>query len=149
MITIKRKTLSVIVLIAAAILGGAFGYVQDNLTQTLPPSTPSFFYNIGIFGWAAYVSWTVAALPIPSIRWQSLRAAYMSLAVILIFWMATIVGGIIFFLNGGWDFLSLGVAPLFSAVDGAMYSFYLVILPIILVRAILAIRSRRQLAISG
>jgi hypothetical protein len=133
-----------IVLLAAAIIGGALGYVQDNLTQSALRFVPWAVYVAGIIAWSAYVWWSAASLLMPSIRWKNAQASRFSLALILIFWLATIIGGTSFFLINGMDYMTLLGVILLSAFIGAAYTFVLVVLPLILIQAVSWIRSRRQ-----
>ena len=147
MIKIKRKTLNVIVLLAAAIIGGAFGYVQDNLTQSALRLVPWAVYVAGIIGWSAYVWWSASSLLMPSIRWKNPQITRLSLAVILIFWLFTVIGGTSFFLINGMDYMTLLGVILLSTFMGTAYTFVLVILPLIIIQVVSWIRSRRQSAI--
>jgi len=146
-IRIKRKTLNLIVLLAVALIGGAFGYVQDNLSQGALRFVPWALYVAGIAGWPAYVWWSAASLLMPSIRWKNPQASRLSLAVILTFWLFTIIGGTSFFLINGMDYMTLLGVILLSAFTGTAYTFVLVILPLILIQVVSWIRSRRQSAI--
>lgn len=141
---IKRTTFHTIVLVAAVIIGGAFGYVQDNLTQSVLRFVPWAVYIAGIIGWSAYIWWSAASLLMPSIRWKNPRITRLTLAIILIFWLATIIGGTSFFLINGMDYMTLLGIILLSAFVGTAYTFVLVVLPLIIIQLVSWIRSRKQ-----
>jgi hypothetical protein len=134
MIRVKRRYFIAMLLIAVIILGWLIGYIQDFVAQALPRELFPL-YVVGVIGWAAYVVWSIAALRMPSIRWRGVNAAPLPLIGILIGWLATIAGGVSYFLINGMDSMTLWFVLGYSIFLGTAVDFLVVILPFIIRRA--------------
>lgn len=143
MIRIKRTHLNAGILTFAAILGWALGYAQDNLTQRIPESAFPLLV-VGVVGWFAYVLWHLIALKVPSLRLQSLDVTRFTLAAVVIFWLATIIGGVSFFLINGMDYMTLWLVLAMSTFTGTAYNFAIVVLPLLLIRLIALFGDRQN-----
>lgn len=140
---IRRVTFERTLLLLAALLGGSFGYVQDDLMQSsvaaLTPPIYSILLASSIVGWLCYILWHAAALKLPSLRMGEIRASKMRLAFLLTLWTATSLGGVSFFLINGMDYMTLRGVVLLSSLTGMAYNGVLVALPLSIIDIIPAL----------
>ncbi len=124
-----------VLVIAAALVGSALGYLQDGLTQRIVSlfvaPVAEAFYVAGLCGWVVFVLWYIAALKFPSLRKWGLQPGLGGLISMLVLFGFTVAGGVGFFVLNGMDYQTLSQVTRLSALSASVYNFALVLLPII------------------
>ena len=127
----KQPSLRLSGAIILAIIGGAcLGYVQDGITTGLIAiSFLSFILIVGMIGWVIGVVWYGAALRFPLLPRFGIEPILSRLILILLWWLFTVIGGVIFLSLHGTIIMPLLVMIAISAGMGMAYNFFLVVLP--------------------
>jgi hypothetical protein len=128
--------------IAIGMVGGVgLGYFQDDLTQRLVfnggPFAPALYIGTAL-GWIALMIWYGLALRLPALHRFGLRPTSYGLLFLLCWWLATVAGGVAFFLINGMDYMTMSNVVFLATWLGSAYSFVLVALPLLAISAVRA-----------
>jgi hypothetical protein len=133
---LKLRSLTVFGL---ALVGGlGLGYFVDDLNQRIHFVNPigPVLYVGAILGWVVVIARYWLALRFQALARFGLRPTRDGLLFLLTWWLATLAGGVAFFLINGTDYMTLPQIIVYSAWSATAFNFVLVALPLLVLTAV-------------